>query len=206
MQEMTNRLEGLGFKVEKEYSRNLAGYEFQISKRDQQGQKYASVGFFEYPEHVTVNEKDKLQRLFLEKLVDNFYRDFPQFDRNGKTDYTSYSRFNRVCVDPPNTRRMNGCLEGIQKVIFNFPATIVYWTDGTKTVVKMQEDDTWDPEKGLAMAIVKKVYGNRGNYCNEIMRWLPKDEEGPVEGIDMDSLISLGLALGVFKEDKTENK
>ena len=59
----------------------------------------------------------------------------------------------------------------IKEVIFNDPATIVFWTDGTKTVVKCQEGDIFDPEKGLTMAIAKKVYGNKGSYCNVIKKW-----------------------------------
>ena len=58
----------------------------------------------------------------------------------------------------------------IKKVIFNNPATIVFWADGTKTVVKAENED-FDPEKGLAMAIVKKVFGNKGSYFNKIKRW-----------------------------------
>lgn len=58
----------------------------------------------------------------------------------------------------------------IQNVIFNDPATIVLWSDGTKTVVKCQEGDIFDPEKGLAMAITKKFFGNKGSYCNEIKK------------------------------------
>lgn len=59
----------------------------------------------------------------------------------------------------------------IKKVIFNEPATIVFWEDGTKTVVKCQEGDTFDPEKGLAMAISKKALGNKGNYYKVIDKW-----------------------------------
>lgn len=55
---------------------------------------------------------------------------------------------------------------GIRKVIFNNPATIVFWEDGTKTVVKRQKGDRWDKEKGIAMAIAKKLYGNTGKYCD----------------------------------------
>ena len=65
----------------------------------------------------------------------------------------------------------------IRKVIFNDPATIVFWGDGTKTVVKCQDGDIFDPEHGLAMAISKKALGNKGNYCNVFRKWLPKDEE-----------------------------
>lgn len=46
-----------------------------------------------------------------------------------------------------------------KEVIFHDPATIVYWTDGTKTVVKCGPHDTFDPEHGLAMAIAKKQVG-----------------------------------------------
>lgn len=51
----------------------------------------------------------------------------------------------------------------IKNVIFDEPATIVYWADGSKTVVLCQEGDIYDEEKGLAMAIAKKALGN--NYA-----------------------------------------
>lgn len=60
----------------------------------------------------------------------------------------------------------------IEKVVFNDPATIVIWKDNTKTVVKCQEGDEFDPEKGLAMAISKKALGNKGNYYNVIKTWV----------------------------------
>lgn len=60
-----------------------------------------------------------------------------------------------------------------KKVIFNNPATIVFWSDGKKTVVKCADNETFDEEKGLAMAISKRVLGNKGNYYNEFKEWLP---------------------------------
>ena len=51
-----------------------------------------------------------------------------------------------------------------KQVIWHNPATIVYWEDGTKTVVKRQKGDRWDPEKGYAMAIVKKFMGLKTFY------------------------------------------
>ena len=48
----------------------------------------------------------------------------------------------------------------IDKVVFNDPATIVFWKDGSKTIVKCGENESFDPEKGLAMAIAKKAFGN----------------------------------------------
>lgn len=52
----------------------------------------------------------------------------------------------------------------IKDIIINDPATIILWKDGTKTIVKCQPVDTFDPEKGIAMAILKKLYGNSGFY------------------------------------------
>lgn len=64
----------------------------------------------------------------------------------------------------------------IKKVIFNDPATIVFWSDGTKTVVKAK-NEPYDPEKGLAMAISKKHLGNTGKYYEEFKKWLPNNNE-----------------------------
>lgn len=62
----------------------------------------------------------------------------------------------------------------IKNVIFTPPATIVYWSDGSKTVVKCSEKDVFDPEKGLAMAIAKRCGGNKGSYYKEIQSWVEK--------------------------------
>jgi hypothetical protein len=64
-------------------------------------------------------------------------------------------------------------LPRIEKVIYNGPATIVKWADGTKTVVKCCEDDVFDPEKGLAMAISKKALGD----LKEVKEWAKTYEE-----------------------------
>ena len=58
----------------------------------------------------------------------------------------------------------------IKDVIFNPPATIVFWSDDTKTVVKCCSDETFDPEKGIAMAFFKKMFGNTGSYNNIIKK------------------------------------
>lgn len=68
----------------------------------------------------------------------------------------------------------------IEKVIFNPPATIIIWNDNTKTIVKAQEDEPYDPEKGMAMCIAKHIYGDCGSYYNVIREWLKTCM--PVEG------------------------
>lgn len=74
-------------------------------------------------------------------------------------------------------------MKKIEKVIFNDPATIVFWRDGSKTVVKAQ-DEPFDKEKGLAMAIAKKVYGNEGNYYNEFKKFIKDEPSVKVNSIE----------------------
>lgn len=66
----------------------------------------------------------------------------------------------------------------IKKVIFNPPATVVYWSDGSKTVVKCNVKDNFDPEKGLAMAVAKRCAGNHGAYYAEIRHCVEKCWKG----------------------------
>ena len=58
-----------------------------------------------------------------------------------------------------------------KRVIFNPPATVVLWEDGTRTVVKVH-NEPFDCEKGLAMAILRRDYGSGirklfKTYCGE---------------------------------------
>lgn len=48
----------------------------------------------------------------------------------------------------------------IADVIFNGPATIVFWRDGTKTVVKCAKGDTFSEDAGVALCIAKKMMGD----------------------------------------------
>ena len=74
-------------------------------------------------------------------------------------------------------------LTEITNVIFNDPATIVFWGDGTKTVVKA-DGEPFDPEKGLAMAIVKKLFGtnkSKSNYNDIFKKWIPEEDKDDKE-------------------------
>ena len=59
----------------------------------------------------------------------------------------------------------------IVNVIYNAPATIVFWEDSTKTVVKCQPGDKFDKELGLALAISKKFFNNKGNFNEVFKKW-----------------------------------
>lgn len=55
------------------------------------------------------------------------------------------------------------------QVIYNPPATIVLWADGTRTVVKCSPRDIYDPEKGLALCYMKKAMGNTSRALNDVL-------------------------------------
>lgn len=64
----------------------------------------------------------------------------------------------------------------IKKVIFNDPATIILWNDGTKSVVKCQFGEVYDSEKGFVMAYLKKLLGNDNTFNKEIHKWVTQHE------------------------------
>ena len=72
----------------------------------------------------------------------------------------------------------------IKNVYFNDPVTVVMWNDGTKTIVRCSENDFYDPEKGLAMAIVKKAYGNDNKFHKIFKKWLPKEDDTEPENLE----------------------
>lgn len=69
----------------------------------------------------------------------------------------------------------------IRNIYVNDPVTVVLWEDGTKTIVKRDGRDAYDPEKALAMAIAKKALGNKGNYYNIFKKWVPKERDSNAE-------------------------
>lgn len=54
----------------------------------------------------------------------------------------------------------------IKKVIFNGPATIIFWADGDKTVVKCHEGDTYDKRLGFMYACTKRIC-ELGGFCKK---------------------------------------
>ena len=52
------------------------------------------------------------------------------------------------------------------RVIYNNPATIVFWSDGIKTVAKCDEEDGYDKAVGLFTAICKRYVGGGEAYAD----------------------------------------
>lgn len=102
----------------------------------------------------------------------------------GRPRYFSYSdiehaledAFDKVIFDKCNILGEYFLFNKIIKVIYNGPATIILWDDGTKTVVKCKEGDPYSPEAGFALAVLKRLTGNNFHRClREAMKGAVKD-------------------------------
>lgn len=115
----------------------------------------------------------------LNDLFDSFFLD----SSDGRTEplYRNMTNIHKLGTYEPDFTtskvefRLDACgalIDQIDRVIFNDPATIIYWKDGEKTVVKAQ-NESFDPEKGFAMAIAKYALGNKGNFNDVLKKYLP---------------------------------
>ena len=67
----------------------------------------------------------------------------------------------------PNTIRVSDVF--VKKIIFSNPATIVFWSDGSKTVVKCMDNEEFNPYYGFVCAFAKKLFGTN-SAINRIIK------------------------------------
>lgn len=76
----------------------------------------------------------------------------------------------------------------IKEVIYSDPATIVFWSDGTKTISKCRYPDVYSKETGLSLCILKKILG--GVALRHLLEdWIPKQESFAVQKITLRDII-----------------
>lgn len=126
---------------------------------------------------------DSLERYVVKRIVNEMEENMkgdPQFMPNRENDrvfkYLTWDDTRKLCDKIQKEKRKAIYDSMIQQVIFNPPATIVFWRDGSKTVVKCGENDIFDPEKGLAMAISKRAFGDNRDYYEIFAKWVGKYE------------------------------
>ena len=170
MNSMIEYLTTRGFDAKKKYIAKEQAYDFAISRPG----RPILHGRFKYPVDCHDTVKHDLQMEFLNSMTGEYERSFGDLNLGNVLK-------NYIEADVAITAEIAHVQShSIKNVIFNDPATIVFWHDGTKTVVKCDEYDIFDPEKGLAMAISKKFLGNQGNYYNEIRKWVGKYDVEPI--------------------------
>ncbi len=113
-----------------------------------------------------------------ENLIMDSFGNYHILKNGDRIDSMRYAKWAKALLSNPYEKKENNNMTAasIKNVIFNPPATIVYWTDGSKTVVKCSANDIFDPEKGLAMAIAKRACGNNNSYYKEIRHWVEKSK------------------------------
>ena len=121
-------------------------------------ERYAKTNYYITEEDYNMTDLEKLRTLI---------KAYPNCARRYMIEYGANASTHRRTRKPI----------AINDVIFNDPATIVFWSDGTKTVVKCQEGDIFDKEKGLAMAISKKFFGDKGNYFENFKKFCIDEED-----------------------------
>ena len=161
--EMNEYLEKRGFFTTRRYDTKSKAYVFTITKNG-----ISVCDEFKYPVTSDWNHRNNCMMKFLTELI----------GKHNVFNFTSSSLATKeYCErDIESTKTLaNRMSMTIKRVIFNPPATIVFWMDNTKTVVKCQDGDgEYDPEKGLAMAISKKALGNNHDYYTPIKKWVKK--------------------------------
>lgn len=93
------------------------------------------------------------------------YEIWKELDKS-KEQYDDYVKYTELRDLQKRNKKLR---EMVKEVKFSGDRTIVFFNDGTKTVVQCQEGDTFDKEKGLAVACMKKLFENT-NIFNEVMR------------------------------------
>ena len=149
---------------------------------------YTNDEKFNYVDVDWTSEQKEIFDYFLKDRKDNLIMTEPTINFGGKTYRTITATTSMDAFSPmkleveayiaPNYEvdKTPKAPLTITNVIFNPPATIVFWSDNTKTVVKCDTNlEAYDPEKGIAMAISRKMLtDNKRDYYNVFKHWLKK--------------------------------
>jgi hypothetical protein len=110
---------------------------------------------------------------------------FSNFSNNKFKDYiNSYKdTVNKIDLKTERNLKSEGndeliCLE-IDRVIFNDPATIIFWKDKTKTVVKCAKGQKFNKYHGFCAAVTKRVFENNSQVNRLVNSGI--DAEDPIK-------------------------
>lgn len=140
----------------------------------------------------------------------------PLGDGNGYTIARVYpATGNRACgcecgCDSKITSKVafDDILDDVQNVIFNDPATIVTFSDGSKVCVKACSKDTFNKETGLIYAIIKRLYADDVEKKTGYLRSTGLGEKISkilAKATDQKEVARVRKAKKDVKEDETKN-
>ena len=64
-----------------------------------------------------------------------------------------------------------------KQIIYNNPATIVFWKDGTKTVVKKAKGEKYNEYNAFCAALAKKIFGNNSKLTKVVKSGIHQNEK-----------------------------
>ena len=74
------------------------------------------------------------------------------------TKKTFRDAFKKIMIDVPDQKNIT--IPTVKRIVYHDPATIVFWQDGTKTVVKCMDGEPFEKYAGFCAALAKKVFGS----------------------------------------------
>lgn len=114
--------------------------------------------FFDFISSLVAEEIEKEKKL-KEKEVKDEYIFVP-------TEAVAFGRYDPKTLKP---------LPTVTRILFKDPATIVWFSDGTKSVAICGYDDIYDKETGVAICLCKRMLGNK-EYRKLMDDWCYKKE------------------------------
>lgn len=85
----------------------------------------------------------------------------------------------------------------IKDIKINGPATIIFWADNTKTIVKCQAGEQNDPEKGIIMALIKGLITKSDTKCKN--NWTKIFDIPYSDEVDVEKTIGLYLLKNYYE-------
>ena len=100
-------------------------------------------------------------RKLMNMYIDNFNQALNAFDAVldslSNRDYVITPTTTTICTKNLNA---NNILDDIERVIFNEPATVIIFKDGSKVQVKACSKDPFSKENGIRNALLKRAFAN----------------------------------------------
>ncbi len=132
-----------------------------------------------------MNDRNLVPRLREIKECDGAFGDavYFKFNKEEEPEEMITAKQQKVAYYGPGQELTAETKLSIKKIIFNGPATIVFWTDGTKTVVRYNDatETIDDMEKAVFAACAKKLLGTNATGSNYLDRIKPAFDEAQEE-------------------------
>lgn len=91
----------------------------------------------------------------------------------------------------------------LTKVIYSNPVVVAFWSDGTKTSCKVQHQDSYSCDAGVAFCALKKIMG--GDAFSDMLKYWTPELEDLDEVIEGECALTVSLK-DVRKKEKAEGR